>query len=69
KKLLTSKVIEAVAPPNKLENNTILNAIVSNTGLTNSLYNAPIKPITFEKIRKYLLKETLEKKSTTIGYF
>ncbi|KHE79156.1 hypothetical protein GE21DRAFT_1178106, partial [Neurospora crassa] len=58
KKTFTSKAAKAITLPDNLEDGAVSDALIFNTGPS----DAPIKPITFEKVRKYLLKEILEKK-------
>ncbi|MCV5147757.1 hypothetical protein OFB99_24080, partial [Escherichia coli] len=58
KKTLTLKALGVIASLNKLESKIVMEVIVFSAGLINLLYNnAPVKLITFEKVRKYLLKE------------
>ncbi|EGO52843.1 hypothetical protein NEUTE1DRAFT_54148, partial [Neurospora tetrasperma FGSC 2508] len=72
KKTFIIKALKVVAPSINLEGNIVLDVVTFNAGPTNSLptnYNTPIIANTLEKVRKYLIKENLNKKGAAIVYF
>ncbi|KHE79305.1 hypothetical protein GE21DRAFT_1221235, partial [Neurospora crassa] len=55
KKTLASKAPGAAASPNESEGEVAAEAVVTSAGPASSPYNdAPVKPVTLEKVRKWM---------------
>ncbi|EAA31000.3 hypothetical protein GE21DRAFT_8673 [Neurospora crassa] len=72
KKTPASKAAKAAAPPDDLEGGAASDAVASDAGPASSPpvgRDAPVKPSTLEKVRKYLSKETMNKKGAATFVF